>query len=184
MIQQVAQDILHKNSERRPQIIAIEGFGGSGKSTIAQKLGAELGSAYVVSIDDFIVKEKLAMSSWDDGAFDRKRLEEQVLRPLSIGRPANYQRLKWASNTLGEFIAIPDVDYVIIEGITAYHPDIEHYYDFKVWIDTPLDIAQMRGHTREGSNENAKYWALWAENDRRYLQRYHPEHRADYTIAN
>jgi len=183
-IQEIAQDMLHKSDQRRPQVIAIEGFGGSGKSTIAEKLAHELGGAYVVGIDDFIVKEKLAETSWDGGAFDRKRLEQQVLRPLSEGKHASYQKLDWAANTLSKPVPIPNVDYVIVEGITAYHPDIAQYYDFKIWIDTPLEVAQKRGHAREGSNENAQHWDLWTENDRRYQQRYHPERQADYTITN
>lgn len=62
-------------------VIGIEGFGGSGKSTVAAKLAELLGSAYVIGIDDFIVKEKVNEPSWDKGAFDRDRLEKQVLIP-------------------------------------------------------------------------------------------------------
>ena len=38
-------------------MIGIEGYGGSGKSTVAKQLAANLSSAWVVNIDDFIVKE-------------------------------------------------------------------------------------------------------------------------------
>lgn len=67
----------------KPVLIAIEGYGGSGKTTFANKLKDALGESYVVNLDDFIIKEKIAESSWDNGAFDRNCLEEQVLIPFS-----------------------------------------------------------------------------------------------------
>ncbi|MGO8948498.1 MAG: hypothetical protein ACLQUY_12725 [Ktedonobacterales bacterium] len=136
-----------------------------------------------MSIDDFIVKEKLIEPSWDNGTFDLERLEKQVLLPASRGLPVSYQRLEWETNTLGDPVMIPEGDYLIVEGIASYHPSIEHYYDCKIWIDTPLEVAQKRGHARDGSNENAGYWDLWARNDIAYQQKYHPEQRADYVLA-
>lgn len=116
--------------------------------------------------------------------FDRKRLEIQVLRPLSKGETASYQVFVWETDTLSEPLSVPDVDYVIIEGITSYFPDIEHYYNFKIWVDTTLAIAKARGIARDKGNENEASWDLWSENDQRYQQMYHPEQRANYIIAN
>jgi uridine kinase len=183
-IDEIATAIRQSRAKSRPVLIGIEGYGGSGKTTVAQRLAEALGDACVVSIDDFIVKEKLTVASWDDGAFDLARLEEQVLLPASQGQPVSYQRLQWETNTLSEAIAVPDVDYLIIEGISSYHPSIEHYYDYKIWVESPREVAQQRGHTRDGSNENAQYWEIWAKNDVAYQQQYHPEQRADCVFAN
>lgn len=165
-------------------MIAMEGLGGSGKSALARELALVLGNSYVVSIDDFIVKEKLAEPSWDEGGFDRIRLAEQVLKPLNHGVEASYQKLIWQEDRLSEPTRIPDVDYLIVEGISAYHPDIARYYDFKIWVDTPAEIASKRGHARDGSNENAKYWELWKKNDLDYVKKYQPDQQADFTIDN
>ena len=183
-IEQIAADIRQKRSPVRPALIGVDGFGGAGKTTFAHHLADALGSAYVVSLDDFMVKEKLAESSWDSGVFDRVRLEQQVLLPASQRRPVRYQRLIWDTNTLSEPVTVPVVDYLIIEGISAYHPSIEHYYDYKIWVDTSLEVAQTRGHARDGSNENAQYWELWEQDDRTYQQQYHPEQRADFVFMN
>ena len=173
-----------RKSEAKPVLIAIEGFGGSGKSTIAEKLKEALKNTYVINIDDFIVKEKILEQSWDKGGFDRSRLEQQVLIPVTTGQDATYQKLMWETNTLSDPIAVPKTDYLIIEGISSYHPDIAKYYDFKIWVDTPVEIAKERGRARDGDNENAQHWDLWAENDLGYQQKYHPEELADFVIAN
>lgn len=164
-------------------LIAIEGFGGSGKSTFATSLKEALGSAFVVNIDDFVVKERITDSSWDKGAFDRRRLEQQVLVPASSDQPVRYQRLIWETNTLSEPIIVPKVDYLIVEGISSYHPDIAHYYGFRIWIDTPIDVARERGRARDGDNENAQHWDLWAANDLAYQEHFHPELGADLVVS-
>ncbi|MDQ3159143.1 MAG: hypothetical protein M3P98_03360 [bacterium] len=183
-IEEVASQIKGDEHEHKPTLIAIEGFGGSGKTTIAEKLKALLRHAYVINIDDFIIKDKLTEKSWDKGAFNRGRLEQEVLIPASSCKKVSYHKLIWATNTLSEPVSVPDVDYIIVEGISTYHPDIAKYYDYKIWIDIPIELARERGHARDGSNENAQHWDLWAENDLRYQQKYHPEQQADFIIAN
>jgi uridine kinase len=165
-------------------LIAVEGYGGAGKTVFADKLAEELDDAYVIHMDDFIVKEKLTEPSWNKGSFDRERLEKQVLKPIKIGKIAKYQKLIWADNSLGDYVEVPKAHYIIIEGISSYHPSIAHYYDYKIWIDTPMAIAKERGHARDGSNENAKFWNLWADNDLRYQEKHHPELAADFIFGN
>lgn len=183
-LESIAGSIASRLPMRSPVLVAVEGFGGSGKSTFAEKLKSLLGNAFVVSIDDFIVKEHLAEPSWDKGSFDRRRLEKQVLVPATTGQNVEYQQLIWSTNTLSAPVLVSKVDFLIVEGISAYHPDIAHYYDFKIWVDTPINIAKERGHAREASNENAAFWDLWAANDLAYQQKYHPELIADFVYDN
>jgi uridine kinase len=180
---EIAQTI-KKHSKGKLTLVAIEGFGGAGKTTFAEKLSHALGNAHVINIDDFIVKEKLTEPSWDKGSFDRKRLERQVLTPATHQQPIRYQQLQWATNTLSEPKTVPPVDYLIVEGISSYHPDIAHYYDYKIWVDTPIEVAKARGKARDAGNENADKWDMWAENDLRYQEKYHPKEQADFVISN
>jgi uridine kinase len=79
---------------------------------------------------------------------------------------------------------VPKAEYLVIDGISSYHPDIEHYYDFKIWVDTPIETAKQRGLQRDSDNENVVMWNKWAKCDLAYQKRYHPEERADYIIDN
>lgn len=166
----------------KPALVAIGGFGGSGKSTLAAALSNALPSVAIVPMDDFIVKERILDPSWDKGAFDRARLEQQVLKPISEGQPARYQKLLWATNTLSDPIEIPKSDIIIVEGISAYHPNIAHYYDFKIWVDAPIQVARERGRARDSNNENAQHWDLWAKNDLAYQEKFHPDQSADFVF--
>jgi uridine kinase len=183
-IDEVVSTLRKSGVQKMPILIAIEGFGGSGKTTLAEKLKNSLHDAYIINIDDFIIKAKLTEPSWDKGAFDRERLEQQVLIPATTGKDIAYQKLIWVTDTLSEPVAVPKVAYLIVEGISSYHPNIAKYYDYKIWVDTPIELAKERGHARDGSNENAQHWDLWAENDLKYQQKYHPEEQADFVISN
>jgi len=114
--------ILRISEMRKPAIIAIEGYGGSGKTSLADTIKQRFKSVAVVPIDDFILKDRV-FESWAD-AFDRKRLEDQILKPFSKGASIHYQKLLWDSNTLSDSIALPATDILIVEGISSYHPDI------------------------------------------------------------
>lgn len=179
-LEEIVFAIAQSDKHHKPILIAIEGFGGSGKSTFARSLRDSIKDAYIVNIDDFLIKEKLTDPSQDKVAFDRNRLEKQVLLPAKSGEVIAYQKLIWDTNTLSENITVPEVIYLIVEGISSYHPDIAHYYDYKIWIDAPMEIAMQRGRARDGDNENTENWDLWAENDLKYQQRYHPELQADF----
>jgi uridine kinase len=181
-ISSVIEQIGKIEKDRGSILIAIEWFGGSGKTTFSNKLQKALEDSIVVHIDDFIIKENLNENSWDKGAFDRSRLERQVLIPIKNNLEAKYQKLIWDTNTLSEHITLPQVWYIIVEGISSYHPDIEMYYDYKVWIDTPINIAKERWRNRDGNNNIS--WDMWAQNDLDYKTRYHPERRADIIVTN
>ncbi len=183
-LEDTVNSIKESSLEHRPIIIAIEGFGGAGKSTLAKNLEDELGDAYVVEIDDFFLKE--AKSDADKSNFDRERLRQQVLLPLKNGQPAAYQKLEWDTNTLGAFISIPDVHYLIIEGVSTFHPDIAGYTDYKIWIDTPGEVAKDRMIKRDKAlgDEHGELWDHWTESYQAYKDLYHPETIADFIVGN
>ena len=184
-IESLTRSIEHAKPKRPyPVLIGIEGFGGSGKTTLSKQLGEALGKAYIIHMDDFIVKAKLAEPSWDSGVYDHARLEEQVLRPATNGATIVYQKLLYDADSLSEPIEVPPVDYVIIEGLTCYIPRLAGYYDFKIWIDTPIQVARARGQARSGTHGSADDWAAWAKIDLAYQQKYHSELVADYIVTN
>ncbi|HSH31098.1 MAG TPA: hypothetical protein VK963_00310 [Candidatus Saccharimonadales bacterium] len=183
-VEQIAAEIKQNPPTRKPILIGIEGFGGSGKTTVAERLKTALGNAYVIGIDDFIVKERLLEHSPEEVGFDRARLEQQVLVPAHNGQPIKYQRLEWVENRLSDPISVPPVDCLIIEGISSCHPDIAKYYDYKIWVEAPIEVAKQRGKQRDAGNENEQHWDLWAKNDLAYQAKYHPEQQADFVIDN
>src|SRR5262252_8184056 len=69
------------------RIVAVDGPGGAGKSTLALELSEVLGGARIVRTDDF--------ASWDNPLNWWPLLIEQVLKPLSVNQAARYRRYEW-----------------------------------------------------------------------------------------
>src|SRR5690242_21615794 len=69
------------------RLVAVDGYGGSGKSTFAARLAAALGGAEVVHTDDFATGEP-GVGWWP-------RLEREGIAALSAGAAARYRRWGW-----------------------------------------------------------------------------------------
>ena len=172
---------------KRPFIIAISGFGGSGKTTLANQLKARLNGAQIVSIvsiDSFGTHEWHRNADWDN--FDRNRFTNEVLKPARANRfPLKYVHEPWPGNP-EETRVIPQTNYLIVEGCSIFHPDLLSYYDLKIWTDCPLDIATKRGMRRDRhvhKDEQDYYWQnIWMPNERDFLRKYHPDKAADITF--
>jgi len=166
-----------------PTLIAIEGFGGAGKTTLARQLAAVLDRCVVVHMDDFVNRSLLEESSWETGVFELERVRKERLVPVRNSRRLWHRECATQVNEPSEYIEIADLRYLVVEGIAAAHPKLAPYYDLRVWVDIPADEAMLRREERSRtSKEDAyqKYWPLWQSNDRLYERTYRPQHAADF----
>src|SRR5260370_40485372 len=81
------------------RVIAIDGLGGAGKSTLAARLSPALGHAPIVHTDDF--------ASWDEPLEWWPRFLDEALRPLAAGTSARYRRYDWDRHELGDWVETP-----------------------------------------------------------------------------
>jgi uridine kinase len=182
---EIITEINKKSGDTEPIIIGIDGFGGSGKSTFATRLKAGLKDAAIIRFDDFIIG--LDVSDEDKSNFDRDRLEREVLIPARAGLPIAYRQTRLKGNKLGGTIRIPTTKYLIIEGVSCYYPSIEKYYDVKIWIDVPANVARDRGAKRDkrlaltdiNFAGNTELWDMWTKTYQQYKDKHRPHERAD-----
>ena len=169
----------------RPLIIAISGFGGAGKSTLAEKLHQELVGSQIISIDSFSTHKWRRNADWDN--FDRSRFAEAVLIPARENQfPLKYVHEPWPGNP-EETKTVPRVDCIIVEGCSIFHPDLIEYYDYKIWVDCSLEEATKRGMWRDRhvhKNEQDYYWQnIWMPNERDFFEKYQPDKVADISYT-
>lgn len=153
---------------RATLLVGIDGPGGAGKSTLASTL-----SDKVVATDDFIAEP------W--GWYDVERLRREVIDPLLRDEPARYQRMDWEHGELNEWHRVEPGGVVVIEGVAALDRVLRDAYDYRVWVDAPLDIRFRRGIERDGE-EALPLWEEWSEKEQRYWAEQRPREAADVVV--
>lgn len=159
-------------------IIGISGYGGSGKTTLAQAMADQL-AAVVVSIDEFGTSSVFKRSS-DWHGFDRKRLMRQVLEPLATrgARELSYDSCDdWDSwETVSTHLVVER--FLIVEGVGLFHPELVPYLAYRIWLDVPLADASARGIAREESlgRVPGDVWQyVWEPNEIDFERKFQPK---------
>lgn len=154
-------------------VVAIDGFGGAGKSTLAQ-IVAERRGARVVHTDDF--------ASWDDPVNWWPRLLTEVLVPLSRNQTASYRRYDWGSQTLAEWHDIEPGGLLILEGVTSSREAFRPYLAASIWVETPRDLCLKRGLERDGDGAE-ELWAQWMSDEDEWAAAESPREHATIIVS-
>jgi len=168
-------------------IIGIDGCGGSGKSTIANKLSKECSNVTVVHMDDFYLPSaqiiKIPPKYKEIGAdFDWKRVLNQVLIPISQNREGKYQRYDWDTDQLVEWHTVLVGGIVMIEGVYSIRKELAHIYDLKIWVNCPRDKRLLRGLERDGEEARDMWENNWMIAEDIYVKEHKPIELADIIV--
>src|SRR4029078_11074227 len=139
------------------RLVAVDGYGGAGKSTFAARLAAALGGAAVVHTDDFAIGAP-GVEWWP-------RLQREVIAPLSAGATARYRRWDWEAGRLAEWHVVEPMPAVVIEGVSSARRAAADRLAYAVWVDAPAELRLERGLERDGKEARASWDAWMAEED-------------------
>jgi hypothetical protein len=160
------------------RLVAVDGRGRSGKSTLARALAAACGGAPVVRVDDFLY--------WHDIQGWWPRLEHEALRPLLAGAPARFRVRDWAGDPLGQGLAgwaeVRPAEIVIVEGITAARRAIAADLALALWVTAPRADRLRRAVARDGQQRLA-LWIEWMSLEDEFFARDGAERRADHVLS-
>lgn len=168
------------------RILAVDGAGGSGKSTVGAAVAGLLDGAVVVHGDDFYrpmperERERLDAEQGYHRYFDWERLRDQVLVPLRADRATRYQLYDWSTGLLGAWRQVPAGSVVIVEGVYSARPELTPYYDLTVYVDTPRDVCLRRVRAR-GENSQDRI-TRWRAAEDHYLRTTWPQTRAGHLV--
>ena len=166
--------------------VAVDGRGGSGKSTFARRLAGELSrvgvAAAVVPVDDFY-RPPSEEGPEPEGMFDLARLERDVIAPYLAGEPASYRPFDWNAggvSPVARRVGTPEV--LIVEGVFATSPLLGGCHRLGVWVDALRAVRLERGLKRDGEAARATWTGVWMPREDRYFEETHPDLRADLVV--
>jgi uridine kinase len=137
-------------------VVAIDGHGAAGKTTIAAAVAEDTGAA-LVHTDDFFDPPPGAQALI--GYYDWGRLRAEALEPLRAGRRARFRRFDWERGRgLGGTMAVTPARLIVLEGVCSAAPELADLVDRSVYVDTPEPERLARLRARVAADEWDDDW--------------------------
>jgi uridine kinase len=157
----------------RTRVLAIDGRSGSGKTSLAGRLGHEL-SAPVVSLEDLY-------GGWDGLENGIDLLVREVLEPVAAGRTARVPKYDWVARQWAEPVALPPPEVLVVEGTGAGARRAAVFESLLVWLEAAAPVRKKRALDRDGETF-APHWDRWAAQEEAMLARERTPERAHVVI--
>jgi hypothetical protein len=161
----------------RPLLVAVDGRGGAGKSTLVDRLRLVVPGSEVVHTDDL---------AWNHAYFDWADLMvEHVLRPLRRGEPVEFRPPAWIEHHRPGAIRVPAGAAVVwVEGTGIIREELAPDIDASIWVQGDLDEQERRLQARDGNSAaQQRHVAAWLAEDLPLLRREQPWRRATVVVA-
>ena len=153
-------------------VAAIDGMCASGKTTLAARLGEELGVT-VLHMDDFFLQplqrtpERLAQPG---GNVDRERFRGEVLAPLLSGaEEIAYRRFDCGTQTLLAPRMIRPAPVVLVEGAYSMHPQLRDAYALSAFVGVSPQLQRARILARNGEEGLRRFEERWIPLENAYI---------------
>jgi hypothetical protein len=161
----------------RPRVIAIDGRGGAGKTTLAERFRTVVPNSAVVHTDDV---------AWNHAYFDWGAvLAENILQPLHRGEAVNFRPAAWIAHDRSGAITVPaGAEIVWVEGTGIIRKELAPWLDASMWLQGDLDEQESLLVARDGdSPEQLEHVANWLLEELPFLVREKPWARATMIVA-
>ncbi len=155
-------------------LVAIDGHGGAGKSSLARRIARSVEGVTVVCLDDFA---RPSRPGWD-----RERFCRQVLLPLLEDRSGKYQRWNWVTDHGADWRDVPVGGTLVVEGVSATTNELGRPWDLTIWVDASEDVRLRRGVERDGEGMRQTWEKVWIPAENAYVASQHPQERVDLIV--
>ncbi|MDI6099362.1 hypothetical protein QLQ12_12240 [Actinoplanes sp. NEAU-A12] len=161
----------------RPRVVAVDGRGGAGKTTLVARLCEAVPRSATVHTDDV---------AWNHAFFDwGATLAGNILRPLHRGEAVDHRPEAWAAHGRPGSIIVPaGADFVWVEGTGIIRDELAPWLDASVWMQGDLDERERLLAARDGDSvEQREHVANWLLEEVPFLAREQPWARATLIVA-
>ena len=192
MIAAASALIEQRRASRARVLVAIDGCGGAGKSTLARGVSNSLTNVSIVCADDFFrplsqpQPGTLTPAKAYELYFPWERMRDEALVPLRQGKTARYQRHDWVSDELGEWVIVEPNPIVIVEGVYSSRPELresarcDHFHRRSARRAPPPDAGAWSSRQRPESD-----WMIpWMAAEDWYVEHLRPQESADLILKN
>ena len=161
----------------QPVLIAVDGFSGAGKTTLATELAAALRTHHSVSL--FHLED--VYPGWDGLADGIEYFRHNVAEPLAAGRAAVWQAWDWTESRYAGERRTEPAEIIIFEGVGSSCAAVRSLLHAAVWVSAPAELRREQALARDGDTY-APHWERWAAQERSWAARDPASSRADINV--
>jgi hypothetical protein len=162
---------------RHRRVVAVDGRGSSGKTTLAARLAAAVPAAAVVHTDDIAWHH--AVLDWAD------LLVAGVLQPVRAGAAVAYRPPQWDLRGRAGAVEVPaGVPLLIVEGVGAGRRELAGHYDGIIWVESDIEEVGRRNQGRVAAGEiSPGDYQLWMAEEDPFVAEQRTWERADLVVS-
>lgn len=186
MIDTMSIKLKNKIYEKPPKngkyyLIAIDGRGGAGKTTLTEYTEKLLPDFSVLNGDEYFEPDDNTIAF---GSFNDERFEKEVLSQLRDGKSEFiYRPYRWGDEKPLSNKKLRITAGIIVERSGSFAFDLD--YDFKIWVETLAQLALQRGQERDEMplEQGYRSWKeVWQPQEEAHFKKVRPLETADIVI--
>lgn len=201
LVKQVAEQALTRGDGR--VLVGIDGFTAAGKTSFGHELAEEIAGAgrpvLRATLDDFKkpwkdrhLYDRESGEGYYRNAYDYEAVRRLLLEPARTPEAAScalcgIDPLTQLDHS-GTTTPLAADSVLIVDGVFAFRPEIDKYWDFRIWLDVDAELSVRRGAERDqdwaGSEAESIHRNRYLVAERIYLQEADPLKRMDAVIDN
>jgi uridine kinase len=201
VVERVAAHIFHSGSGRLR--VAIDGLTAAGKTSLGHELAERIRVAgrpvLRASLDDFKrpwreahLYDRTSGEGYYRNAFDYTAVTTLLLEPCGprgSGRCALCSIDPLTQRDHSSVVVHAPADAVlIVDGVFAFRPQINEYWDLRIWLEVDPELSIQRGiardQDREGTEAEALHRSRYLPAERLYIAEVDPASLAEIVIDN
>ncbi len=181
-MEQSVKILLEKiNSLNKEKVsVAVDGFCGSGKTTLCEMLAKQL-DANLVHIDNFYLPFDKRLPNWREisgGNMDFDKFKSEIMDKFAAGQGFDFDSFSHVGGPHFEHYTYPQKDILIVDGSYSHFPSVADGYDITVFLKCTPEKQLQRLAKREGDNIEG-FKTMWIPKEQKYFAEFDIESKAD-----
>jgi hypothetical protein len=178
LAEHLAAEVGLRLAEQARAVVALDGFGCCGKSTLAQALAART-DAVILETDDFHQPANGVVEPDSPLRYRRWRALQAAAVALANGQSACYAPIDWDSHQLAPEVTVQPRPVLIIDGIGS-HVLALPTAPLRIFVDGRADSRMARVAARDGSQY--ANWDHYVAIELGYFARFRPWRSSDLFV--